>query len=151
MNTAMLLAFGSGCEKIFGIRFFLFIFAISALAAAAAQIAATPASTAPMVGASGAISGCFGAVMAVQFRFLPAHLRIKRALTFAGAFVLVTVGTALALSTDEMIVAWAAHLGGFAAGCIGGYLYPVRMPSTEAGHTPQPPERDAPPDTDPST
>src|SRR3990172_8152150 len=79
-NMMFLWVFGNNIEDAMGhVRFGVF-YVVSGLAAAAAQLAVNPASTVPMVGASGAVSGVLGAYL-----LLYPHARIYT-LVFLGFF-----------------------------------------------------------------
>jgi membrane associated rhomboid family serine protease len=62
-NLAFLLVFADDVESALPRRRFLLLYLLSGLFAALAQTAATPRSPAPMIGASGAISGVLGAFL----------------------------------------------------------------------------------------
>ncbi len=59
-NMIFLWVFGDNVEDRLGILPFLGIYLLTGLAASAAQVASAPASTIPIVGASGALSGVAG-------------------------------------------------------------------------------------------
>ena len=117
--------FGNNVEDSMGRARFLGFYLICGLLAAAAQIGFNPASTTPMVGASGAISGIMGA-------YLVLFPRVR-------VFMLVFLGflvTTIALPAWVMLIYWMAiqffgglqsmgasggvafwaHIGGFVAG-----------------------------------
>lgn len=128
-NMLFLWVFGNNVEDSMGRLRFVAFYLLCGLVAAAAQTAASPASTVPMVGASGAISGVMGA-------YLILYPRVRvHTLIFLGFFV-----TTVALPAYVMLLYWAllqflfslpvlaggsgtgggvafvAHLGGFVAG-----------------------------------
>ena len=125
-NMWFLWIFGNNIEDSMGHARFLLFYLIAGLVAAAAQTAMSPASTVPMVGASGAISGVMGA-------YLVLYPRVKiHTLIFLGFFI-----TTIAVPAYFMLVYWAllqavgslggtdgggvafgAHLGGFLAGVV---------------------------------
>lgn len=99
------------------------LFFLGALAAAAAQFIAGPHSTAPMVGASGAISSLVGAYSVLYgqrrpSRFSPEVARWLHIAWLAAAWVAVQLLLGLASATQGIAVAAAAHIGGFIAGLI---------------------------------
>jgi len=127
-NMMFLWVFGNNIEDAMGhVRFGVF-YVVSGLAAAAAQLAVNPASTVPMVGASGAVSGVLGAYL-----LLYPHARIYT-LVFLGFFattiqlpayvmlgywiVLQVLGGLPSLAGVEGGVAFFAHIGGFVAGLV---------------------------------
>lgn len=143
LNTVWLFAFGPPVARRFGTRGFLLFMAVTAVIAALAQWAATPMGFAPLIGASGAVSGLMGAVTRFMFQpgaplgpgdfgrrmeveRIPAAplfgvLRESRALAFLAVwfvsnFVFGAYGQAFGLS--DAPVAWVAHLGGFIAGLV---------------------------------
>jgi membrane associated rhomboid family serine protease len=119
-NLVYLWIFGRPLEDLLGHgRFFVFYLACG-LAAAAAQVASDPDSYAPIVGASGAVSGVLGGYALSyplgRLRLLWPPVRVP-----AGLFLLVWIGLQIAsgLSADAVAsggVAWWAHVGGFVAG-----------------------------------
>lgn len=121
MNVTMALAFGAGLEKAVGAKRYLWIFFISGLAGAVAQFALDPFSPAGMVGASGAISGLFGAILIVMQRAgaLGPGVSIK---PFIVIWIVLSVVMGFWGAPDSMggykNIAWAAHLGGFLAGLL---------------------------------
>jgi len=127
-NMLFLWVFGDNVEDIMGpARFFAF-YILCGLAAAGAQIATNPASTIPMVGASGAIGGVMGAY-AILFPRARVHLLIilfvyvttvsVPAILMLGYWFLLQllagVGT---LGSSGGGVAFWAHIGGFVAGVV---------------------------------
>jgi membrane associated rhomboid family serine protease len=108
-------------EAIIGPRLFLLLYVVGAYAAVAAQYAAGPHVTAPMVGASGAISAVIGAyaILFGRNRVAVANPRLAvalNALWLAVAWVAIQYLIGLMLSLDGIDVAVAAHVGGFLAG-----------------------------------
>ena len=123
-NAMMLYFLGRLVEPTLGSRRFAAVYALATVAAGLAQIAWDPSSEVPMVGASGAISGVFGAalVLAPQVRLLvmtPFTLFIPIAMKLR-TFALIWVGLQVAgLAFEDWLgggIAYTAHLGGFAAG-----------------------------------
>ena len=131
INSLWLLAFGPIVARRFGGVLFLTFFLICGLAGALAYLACNWGSTNPVIGASGAISG----LMAAGMRMLPgqapwlqpgeaplAPLFSRQILTFTALWTvinLLTATTGLGLGGEESgLVAWQAHLGGFAAGLL---------------------------------
>jgi len=112
INMAFLLAFGTPMERRLGRARFLTIYILCALFAAGASVALfyyTYQQTI-IVGASGAVSGLFGAVLRVT---------TKRAWIAAVVFIgsnLVIGYTGLPIAGEVRAIAWEAHIGGFVAG-----------------------------------
>jgi len=117
MNGLMFLAFGAAAERMLGPKKSSVLFLACGLAGAAAQFALAPHSPYPMVGASGALSGLFAAVILrmMQAGTMPAgRLGICgiAALWVGLSFITALVGGEIGIGN----VAWAAHAGGFFAG-----------------------------------
>lgn len=134
LNTAWFLAFATPVARRLGTLRFLALFLLCGIGGALLFVSVNQA---PMVGASGAISGLMGA--ALRFLFLPmkdgdtdalagetrpALVPLSQALTDRRILTVVAGWTALnvlgALSTEAVIenmrIAWEAHLGGFFTG-----------------------------------
>ena len=126
VNSGFLLAFGAAVERRIGAARFV---AFTLLAGAVAAFGVLPSyALAPaqslVLGASGAISGLFGAMVRFAFRRrraggLPPEL--LAALAFVAANLLVGL-TGLLGPGVIRAVAWEAHLAGFAAGWL---LFPL--------------------------
>jgi membrane associated rhomboid family serine protease len=128
-----LAAFGPPLANRFGaVRFALF-FAATGLAAAALFWVVHPSMEAPLVGASGAISGMMGAAARFAFRIdrslgkaafagapLPFAevLRSRSVVTFLAVWMVINLVTGLvglgAGGAEQ--IAWEAHIGGFVVG-----------------------------------
>lgn len=121
-NMLFLWVFADNVEDAMGhVRFVLFYLACG-VAAGLAFACASPASTLPLIGASGAISGTLAAyvmlhprvkVWVLAFGRIPLRLR---SMWLIGAWFVFQLGSALWGGED--VVAWWAHLGGFAIGAI---------------------------------
>lgn len=121
MNMLFLAWVGRLLEPPLGAERFAGLYALALVAAAATQFLAGPASPHPVVGASGAIAGLFGAHALIQAmagryqRQLP-----TRPWTEAGRLLLVWTLFQLALGlvagAGGLGIAIWAHIGGFAAG-----------------------------------
>ncbi len=133
LNVVWLMAFGSGVSRRLGKSFaahirFLTFYGFCGVAGALAHMAFYPGAAAPLIGASGAISGLMGGALRVMF--VPGGLhgsRISsltspadsRILIFVIVFVLLNVSSnmiGLDVGGQEGAIAWQAHLGGFFAG-----------------------------------
>lgn len=128
-NAWFLWVFGGNVEGRLGALRFAVFYVMAGVAAAAAQVAAEPASSLPMVGASGAISGVLGAYLvffptAYVWTLVPWVVPILPvpAVVFLGLwFVLQAyhgVGALLDGAGADGGVAWWAHAGGFVAGMV---------------------------------
>lgn len=114
-NFIMALAFGTLFERAYGARRAALFFTVCCLCAALATLAFNPFSTAPVIGASGGISGWFGAFL------LMIHGQAGRGQA-AGKYgpwpvvafwgLIMVLPGVLAGGT----LAWQAHLGGYLAG-----------------------------------
>ena len=119
-NMLFLWVFGDNVEDGMGHARFLVFFLLCGIAACLAHCLMNPLSTAPLIGASGAIAGVVAAylilyprvkVWALYFGRLPLQVPAMYAIGF---WILLQVGSAF-LSGDRD-VGWFAHLGGLAAG-----------------------------------
>jgi membrane associated rhomboid family serine protease len=132
-NMWFLWIFGNNIEDSMGHLRFLAFYLICGLAAAGAHIALDPASTIPMVGASGAISAIMGAylvlypkarvdtlfIIVVFIRVIPLP-----AWVMLGYWMLLQVsGVLVASGVGGGGVAYAAHAGGFVAGVVLIFLF----------------------------
>jgi membrane associated rhomboid family serine protease len=144
-NMLYLWIFGNAVEDTLGHGRFLVFYLASGVAAAVVQTLVHPASSVPMIGASGAVSGVLGAYL-VAFP----HARVLTLITF-GFFIrfiyvpaVVVLGfwivvqllngvitwTAAAAGRDiGGGVAWFAHIGGFAAGLVLLFVLRPRRPA----------------------
>jgi membrane associated rhomboid family serine protease len=122
-NMVMLLYCGRMVEAALGPAGLAILYVIGAYAAAGGQYVAGPTDLSPMIGASGAISAVFGAY-ALLFgkpRGPAAHPRIAMALNvvwLAAAWIALQMLMAFALASSGMVIAIAAHIGGFLAGLV---------------------------------
>jgi len=115
VNMIMLAAFGSGVERLLGGRRLLILYLVSGLAGAGAHYLAYPAGTLPVVGASGAISGLFGAILRLMAKnpaVTGGFVRILPVVIIWIALAVLTGVTGMP-GAGEAQVAWAAHIGGF--------------------------------------
>lgn len=119
LNGLMMMAFGTGVEKwIGGKRLFVF-FMLCNLFAALAQFAFSPFSGAPVIGASGGLSGLFAAVLLMmqQQNGLGSGNR-HGILPFVILWIVISVAFGMFGGPGGNSIAWAAHIGGFLAGFI---------------------------------
>jgi membrane associated rhomboid family serine protease len=127
-NMLYLWIFGNNIEDAMGRVRFLVFYLLCGLAAAYGQILMGPGSRIPMVGASGAVSGVLGAYLllfphARVLTLIPLGFFIQmaeiRAVFVLGFWIVIQfLNGFLTFSHEGGGVAWFAHIGGFAAGCI---------------------------------
>lgn len=120
-NLILLLWCGTAVERVLGTVNFIIIFIVGAYAAAFAQYLVDPLETAPMIGASGAISAVVGA-FALSFgrarrftRFAPVNRAIN-SLWLLVAWVVLQLMIGWLAGGQGYAIATAAHVGGFVAG-----------------------------------
>jgi membrane associated rhomboid family serine protease len=134
-NMIYLWIFGKGVESALGPARFLLLYVICGAAAGVAQGAIDPASTVPMIGASGAIAGTLGAYLLLHPRgnvvvfvwfFVFVRFITVPALILLGLWFLLQLMNAL--TPGDAGVAFWAHVGGFIVGML---LVPfLRRPGT---------------------
>jgi membrane associated rhomboid family serine protease len=146
VNMVWLAAFGSPLANRLHIARFILFWIIAGLAAAGLYWIFHPHSEAPMIGASGAISGMMGAAARFAFRIdrsggharfsgpaLPVGyvLRVRTVVAFLAVWMIVNLITGIygmGIGTG-MQIAWEAHIGGFVVGFFG---IPFFLPRSEA-------------------
>ena len=121
-NMLYLWIFGRNVEDAMGHSRFIVFYLASGVAAALVQVSFDPASSAPMIGASGAVSGILGAYL-----LLYPWAKVKT-LIFILVFITTVEIPALVLLTFWFFfqiafshgrgVAWFAHIGGFIFGML---------------------------------
>ena len=116
INGLSLAAFGAGVERWIGWKRYLILFFACGIAAAFAQVLLTPASTDPVIGASGSLSGLFAAIIVMLHRMRAQRGEAPRTLSIVILWIGITVVSGVSGLPYGANVAWAAHLGGFAAG-----------------------------------
>jgi len=125
INCVWLLAFGPIVARRLGTLRFLVFFLLCGIAGAALHLALNWGSDAPVIGASAAVSG----LMAAGFRMLPepapdqpiAPIISPRILIWSALWTAVNAVaglTGLGTGGQVELVAWQAHLGGYAAGLL---------------------------------
>ncbi len=146
-NSAWFLAFGGAVALRTGGPRFLAFAAFTGIAGALAFLSMNYGQFAPMVGASGAISGLMGGVLRFMFsaidsgniaalrenpRSVPlmplgVALADKRIIAIVAILLLINVLSVAGLfgPTGDGGIAWEAHLGGFAAGFLGFGLFDI--------------------------
>lgn len=121
-NMLFLWVFGDNVEDALGHVRYLLFYLLCAVAGALAHGLLVPDSTAPLIGASGAISGIIGAylmlhpkvrIWVLAFGRIP--LRLPAAIPLL-AWIAYQLAAVFLMPEDT--VSWAAHVGGFAAGVL---------------------------------
>jgi len=126
-NMLYLWIFGNNVEDAMGHWRFIVFYLVCGSAAAFTQALMAPASTIPMIGASGAISGVLGAYLLLYPRarvlvliplgFYTRLFHLPAMLVLGFWFVLQLLNTMLA-DSNQPGVAFGAHAGGFVAGML---------------------------------
>jgi membrane associated rhomboid family serine protease len=127
-NMWFLWIFGNNVEDSMGHLRFLLFYLITGVAAAGAHVLTDPASTIPMVGASGAISGVMGAYLVLYPKarihtlfFFVFFIRVVPlpAWVLLGYWMVLQIGGSFATTAaGGGGVAYGAHVGGFLAGLL---------------------------------
>ena len=137
-NLVYLWIFGNNIEDRLGRPGFVLFYLFGGVVAALAQIAIDPNSTVPMVGASGAISAVLGAYLVlfpgarilslVFLGFFYQLINVPAIVVLGFWFVLQLIDGigSLGLAGAEGGVAFFAHIGGFVAGLVVGFLLRAR-------------------------
>lgn len=136
-NMAFLWVFADNIEDAFGHVGFLLFYLLCGVAASLVHAALMPASLAPLIGASGAMSGVLAAYMLLYPKarvwillFMRLPLKIPAWIVLGGWIALQFVSLALE-QPEEQAVAWWAHIGGFAMGLV--YTLILRSPMLARG------------------
>jgi membrane associated rhomboid family serine protease len=117
INMVTLAAFGAPVERLLGVRRFILFYLSAGIVAAIVQVAIFPESTDPVIGASGAISGVFGAVLMLM-RYVGSLASLY---PVAGIWIALNVFFGIfggMPGSGGEQVAWAAHIGGFVYGLL---------------------------------
>lgn len=131
INLVYLAIFGASAERALGSPRFLALYLLGGLAGTAAHFFAQPGSTAPAIGASGAIAAVIaanlviypgatlGSVAPVLFFSSAQNLPVSALLVlWIVAQVLAGGGAVVNTSASGVPVAWASHAGGFFGGLL---------------------------------
>lgn len=127
LNLTFLLWVGRNVEIAAGRGRYLALYLLSGIAGGLLQVAVAPASPEQVVGASGAISGIFGAyaVLFASSRAGPRRLlgvtiagEVLTALWYLATWIGLQLLTAVAFNTGEGGIAIWTHIGGFVVGLI---------------------------------
>ena len=119
LNGFMMMAFGTGVERWMGAKRMIAFFMLCNIFAALAQFVFDPQSTAPVIGASGGLSGLFAAILLMmqQQNGLGSGNR-HGILPFIILWVVISVVFGVIGGPGGSSIAWAAHIGGFLAGFV---------------------------------
>ncbi len=121
-NAIALFITGMACEHAFGRLQFVFLYFVSALAGSALSMMNLPAGM-PAVGASGAIFGLMGAIIAMMVRHRARLFVRDKRVAWVIAF---WAGYSIVLGFMTPFVDNLAHIGGFMGGAVlGGLLRPA--------------------------
>jgi len=126
VNMLSLAAFGAPVARLLGSRRFVAFYLSAGLVAGLVHVLFFAASADPVIGASGAISGVFGAVL-IQMRQVG---RLSSLLPIAGIWIALNVFFGLVGGTPGAggePVAWMAHIGGFVYGLVAIRLFMPRL------------------------
>ncbi len=133
-NMLYLWIFGNNIEDVLGHFKFLLFYLMAGVVAALAQVMVGPYTATPMVGASGAVAGVLGAylilfprarIISLVILFYFIHITALPASIVLGFWIFIQLVNSLLLGsgmTPGGGVAYAAHIGGFAAGIAMIYL-----------------------------
>ncbi|MFZ5778890.1 MAG: rhomboid family intramembrane serine protease [Pseudomonadota bacterium] len=115
INMITLAAFGAPVERLLGPRRFVLFYLSAGVAAGLIHILLFPSSADPVVGASGSISGVFGAVLMLMRYVGSLQSLLPVAVIWIGLNVFFGIFGGTPGAGNEQ-VAWAAHIGGFVYG-----------------------------------
>lgn len=122
-NMFMLLVCGIAVERVLGGGAVILLYLVSAVVSALAQWTVDPAGIAPVIGASGAVSGIIGAY-ALSFgrpkrmSGSPAVNRMLHIVWLAVAWTILQIAVGYAAQVQGLLLATPAHVGGFLAGLL---------------------------------
>jgi membrane associated rhomboid family serine protease len=133
-NMLFLWVFADNIEDAYGHASFAVLYLVCGIFAGLTHVVVEPWSGAPLVGASGAVSGILGAYVMLYPKarvwillFMRLPLRIGALWVLGGWFLLQIVSWWLDPGTAETSVAWGAHIGGFLAGLAITYAFRHRL------------------------
>lgn len=127
-NMLYLWVFGDNVEDALGRTRFLLFYLVAGLAGGLAHIVSAPESVIPTIGASGAVAGVLGAyfvtyphsrVLAlVPLLFIITFMELPAVLFLFLWIALQLINGLIGVAGTQNLVAWWAHIGGFAAGML---------------------------------
>ncbi len=124
-NMLYLWIFGNNIEDHLGRARFVAFYLVGGVAATATHVALQPASTIPLVGASGAVAAVMGAYL-IWFPRAPVRtllfLPFPIFATITARWLLLVWFVLQFFTSPNAGVAWAAHVGGFVFGAVVGVL-----------------------------
>jgi membrane associated rhomboid family serine protease len=142
-NMLFLWIFGDNVEHRAGPVPFVVAYLLAGLVGSLAQILSDPGSVIPSLGASGAISGVLGAYL-VLFPRNRVTVALGRSVTQVPALVAIGLwivfqlinGLGATVASSETVggVAYLAHIGGFVAGLLAGFLFRALPSRAAPGH-----------------
>jgi membrane associated rhomboid family serine protease len=122
-NMLFLWVFADNVEDAFGYFAFALFYLLCGIAGALAHVMMSPDSPAPLIGASGAVSGVIGAYVLLYPKariwillFYRIPLRISAIWVLGSWFLLQVFSVLTAGAGSDVQVAWWAHIGSFIAG-----------------------------------
>jgi membrane associated rhomboid family serine protease len=133
-NMLYLWIFGDNVEEVLGHFRYLLVYLACGLAASLAHIATAPDSLIPTLGASGAIAGVMG-MYVIWFPYNQVRVLAIRTITLMPALLVIGLWIVMQLvlgmgqlstAGQQGGVAYAAHIGGAAAGIVFGTVYRFR-------------------------
>ena len=122
-NVFMLLVCGIAVERVLGPGAVVVIYLVSAVVSALSQWIVDPTGIAPVIGASGAVSGVIGAY-ALSFgrprriSESPSVNRMVHIVWLALAWTLLQIAVGFAAGAQGLLLATPAHIGGFLTGLL---------------------------------
>jgi membrane associated rhomboid family serine protease len=142
-NMLFLWVFGDNIEDAMGPLRYVFFYLACAVLAGLVYSFMSPDSSAPLIGASGAVAGIVGAYLVLHprvklFVLLLGRIPLKlSAMWVLGAWALFQLFN-VAVATPEDMVAWWAHIGGLAVGAL--LIVPLRRAGVPllGGKAPEP-------------
>ncbi len=133
-NMLFLWVFADNIEDAFGHAAFGMFYLLCGIAGGLAHVLLAPSSPAPLVGASGAVSGVLGAYVILYPKarvwillFMRLPLRIGALWVLGGWFFLQVFSWWMDRANAEVSIAWGAHIGGFMAGAAITYMIRRRL------------------------
>lgn len=128
VNMVTLAAFGAPVERLLGVRRFVLFYLSAGVVAGFIHVLFFSDSVDPVIGASGSISGVFGAVLIALWQ----AGRMPSLLPVAGMWIALNVFFGIFGGTPGgggEPVAWTAHIGGFVYGLVALRFFVPRVPA----------------------
>lgn len=119
INVGTLLAFGAGLEKILGVRRLLVFYIATGFCGELVHVLCYAHSAAPVIGASGAISGLFGGILMMMYDGGMMGQGYRRLLPFVAVWIAISVLFGVfGFPGASGPIAWTVHIGGFVGGLL---------------------------------